>query len=93
MVLQYDNVQLGEQTFPYLMWVAEIQEGCLLGFVFLKDTKPVLKVDQETVTFMDGPPLPLIFDRDLCKSLQVLSPPNRPQQATCNPVMSGDASS
>lgn len=40
------NVQLGEQTFPYLMWVAEIQEDCLLGFDFMKDTKAVLNVDQ-----------------------------------------------
>lgn len=69
MVLQYvdqsamlgqctTNVQLGEQTFPYLMWVAEIQEGCLLGLDFLNNTKSVLKVDQGTMTYMDGPSLP-----------------------------------
>lgn len=27
-------------------WVAEIQEDCLLGFDFMKDTKAVLNVDQ-----------------------------------------------
>lgn len=80
------NVQLGEQTFPYLMWVAEIQEDCLLGFDIMKDTKAVLNVDQGTVTFMDGPPLTLICDGDRCKSLQVPSSLDRPQQTTCNPV-------
>lgn len=80
------HVQLGEQIFPYQMWVAEIQEYCLLGFDFMKDTKAVLNVDQGTVTFMDGPPLPLICDGDRCKSLQVPSSPDRPQQAMCTPV-------
>lgn len=63
------NVQFGEQSFPYLMWVAEIQENCLLGFDFMKDTKAVLNLDQGKVTFMGGPPLPLICDGDLCESL------------------------
>lgn len=35
---------------------------------------------------MDGPPLPLICDGDRCESLQVPSSPDRPRQATCNPV-------
>lgn len=80
------NVQLGEQIFPYLMWVAEIQKECLLGFDFMKDTKVMFNVDQGTVTSMDGPPLPLICNGDFCKSDQVLHSPDKPLQATYNPV-------
>ncbi len=68
------------------MWVAEIQEECLLGFDFMKDTKAVLNVDQGTVSFMDGPPLPLICGGDLCKSVQGPSSSDRTPQAACNPV-------
>lgn len=72
------NIQLGEQIFPYSVWVAEIHEECLLGFDFMKDTSAVLNVGQRTVTFMDGPPLPLICDDDLSESVQAPSMSDKP---------------